>query len=215
MNFRFFWGGLIHPEGRSVPNRQHMKKLVIFASGAGTNARHLIHSFRDSPLARVSLIVCNKPGAGVLQVAAEEEIPYLVVQRDSFFHSTEVVQILQALPADLIVLAGFLWKVPDALLQAFPGKIINIHPALLPKYGGKGMYGLRVHEAVIAAKDRQSGITIHYVNEVYDSGETILQKTCPVTEGETAESLAQKVHQLEYTWYPKVIEQLLRGQKPE
>ena len=192
-----------------------MKKLVIFASGAGTNARHLIHSFRDSPLARVSLIVCNKPGAGVLQVAAEEEIPYLVVQRDSFFHSTEVVQILQALPADLIVLAGFLWKVPDALLQAFPGKIINIHPALLPKYGGKGMYGLRVHEAVIAAKDRQSGITIHYVNEVYDSGETILQKTCPVTEGETAESLAQKVHQLEYTWYPKVIEQLLRGQKPE
>lgn len=192
-----------------------MKKLVIFASGAGTNAQHLIDCFRDSPLARVALILCNKPGAGVLRVAAEEKIPYLVVSRHPFFDTTEVAQILQALPADLIVLAGFLWKVPDSVLQAFPQRVINIHPALLPKYGGKGMYGLRVHEAVIAAGDRQSGITIHYVNEVYDSGETILQKTCPVSAGETPQSLAQKVHQLEYAWYPKVIEQLLRGEKPE
>jgi phosphoribosylglycinamide formyltransferase-1 len=186
-----------------------MKNLVIFASGAGTNAEKIIARFAHHPLARVRLVVCNKPKAGVLEVARRAGVPSLVVSRDSFYHSEELLNILRELPADLIILAGFLWKVPEQLVKAFPGRIINIHPALLPLYGGKGMYGQAVHAAVLAAGDRQSGITIHYVNEKYDEGEVILQKTCTVTAADTAESLAQKVHQLEYRWYPETIEKLL------
>lgn len=189
-----------------------MKNLVIFASGAGSNAQRIIHYFRQGDLASVRLIVCNKPGAGVLEIAGKENIPARLTDRSSFDHPEDIIDTLRALPADLIVLAGFLWKLPEALVHAFPNRIINIHPALLPKYGGKGMYGARVHKAVLDAGDKISGITIHYVNERYDEGEMILQKTCPVSAGDTPESLAQKVHQLEYIWYPPTIESMLLNQ---
>lgn len=190
-----------------------MKNLVIFASGAGTNAARIIRHFHAGDLARVRLVVSNKPGAGVLEIARREGIPTLVIDRSTFYPPDGLVETLRQLGTDLIVLAGFLWKVPGALVEAFRGRIVNIHPALLPKYGGKGMYGAFVHEAVVGAGERESGITIHYVNERYDEGEVILRKTCEVTAADTAESLAQKVHQLEYAWYPPAIEQLLRNPK--
>lgn len=190
-----------------------MKNLVIFASGAGSNAQRIIDHFRHSGLARVRMIVCNKAGAGVLEIAGRENIPALMIRRDQFYETGEVIDILRKLPADLIILAGFLWKVPDPMIHAFAGRIINIHPALLPKYGGKGMYGMRVHAAVIASGDQESGITIHYVNEKYDEGEMILQKKCPVTPSDTPETLAQKVHLLEYKWYPYTIEKMLIAEK--
>lgn len=191
-----------------------MKNLVIFASGAGTNAANIIRYFHTGDLARVKLIVCNKPGAGVLDIARTEDIPTLVTNRAEFYPPTGLLTALRELSPDLIILAGFLWKVPGELVEAYPERIINIHPALLPGYGGKGMYGAFVHEAVIRAKDPESGITIHYVNEKYDEGEVILRKTCPVTPADTPESLAQKVHQLEYEWYPRTIETMLLAQKP-
>jgi phosphoribosylglycinamide formyltransferase-1 len=190
-----------------------MKNLVIFASGAGTNAKNIIDYFKNWSSARVALIVCNNPAAGVLQIAARENIASLLISRHSFYHTEEIYNILKDIPADLIVLAGFLWKVPQNLVNAFPNQIINIHPALLPKYGGKGMYGVYVHEAVIAAGEKESGITIHYVNEKYDEGEMILQKKCSVAADDTPESLAQKVHQLEYRWYPETIEKILDEEK--
>jgi phosphoribosylglycinamide formyltransferase-1 len=192
-----------------------MKNLVIFASGNGTNAEKIIARFTEHPLARVRLVVCNNPRAGVLEVAKRAGVPSLVVSRESFYHSEELLRILKELPADLIILAGFLWKVPEQLVRAFAGRIINIHPALLPLYGGKGMYGEAVHRAVIAAGDRESGINIHFVNEKYDEGEVILQQRCTVTAADTPESLAQKVHLLEYKWYPETIEKLLREQREE
>lgn len=191
-----------------------MKNLVIFASGAGTNADRIIRYFREGDLARVRLIVCNRPDAGVLEVARREEVPTLLVNRDSLYHSGEVIDAVHRVGADLIVLAGFLWKIPANLIEAFPGRIINIHPALLPRYGGKGMYGAFVHQAVVDAGDLESGITIHYVNEQYDDGEVILRKTCPVTPEDTPETLAQKVHQLEYEWYPRTIASMLSGKNP-
>ncbi len=186
-----------------------MKQIAVFASGAGTNAARLIDHFRGSDAARVALIVCNNPAAGVLEIAAREGIEVLLLDREQFRDGHTLLGRLQALPADLIVLAGFLWKVPEEVVRAFGGRMVNIHPALLPAYGGKGMYGLRVHEAVLAAGDRESGITIHRVNERYDEGEIILQRRCAVDPGDTPEKLAQKVHQLEYEWYPRVVEQLL------
>jgi len=190
-----------------------MKNLVIFASGAGTNAKNIIDYFKNSSSVRVALIVCNNPAAGVLQIAARENIASLLINRHSFYHTEEIYNILKDIPPDLIVLAGFLWKVPQNLVNAFPNQIINIHPALLPKYGGKGMYGAYVHEAIIAAGEKESGITIHYVNEKYDEGEMILQKKCSVAADDTPESLAQKVHQLEYRWYPETIEKILDEEK--
>jgi len=191
-----------------------MKNLVIFASGAGTNAAHLIDYFKNGNLARVKLIVCNKPQAGVLHIARREDIPTLLVTRDTLRAPDFLIHTLQQLSTDLVILAGFLWKIPAELVKAFPNRIINIHPALLPNYGGKGMYGAFVHEAVVKAGDLESGITIHYVNEKYDEGEVILRKTCPVTPEDTPESLAQKVHLLEYEWYPRTIEKMLLNQKP-
>ena len=190
-----------------------MKNLVIFASGAGTNADNIIRYFHEGDLARVKLIVSNRAGAGVLDVAARHVIPALVVDRAGFYPPAGVLAALRAANADLVVLAGFLWKVPGEIVDAYPGRIVNIHPALLPAHGGKGMYGSFVHEAVIRAKDPQSGITIHYVNDRYDEGEVIARKTCAVTPGDTPETLAQKVHQLEYEWYPRIIEEMLLAQK--
>ena len=184
--------------------------LAVFASGAGSNAQKIITHFNHSQLGRVTLVVCNKPGAGVLAIAAQEGIPSLLVERERFFRGDGYVPELQQAGIDLVVLAGFLWKVPPALLQAFPQRILNIHPALLPNYGGKGMYGHHVHEAVRASGDAESGITIHYVDDQYDHGATIFQARCPVTAEDDAAAIAKKVQHLEHQHYPQVIEDVLR-----
>jgi phosphoribosylglycinamide formyltransferase-1 len=183
--------------------------LAIFASGTGTNAARIIDYFRGSTGVKVSLIVCNKPGAGVLEIAQQEAIPTLLIEKEPFFRGDAYVAELKNQNIDFIVLAGFLWKIPEALVKAYPGRIINIHPALLPKYGGKGMYGRFVHEAVIAAGDRESGITIHYVDEHYDHGDPIRQVRVIVEPDDTPETLAGKIHLLEYEHFPKVIEEVI------
>ena len=183
--------------------------IAIFASGAGSNARKIIEYFEKRGLAiKVSLIVCNVPGAGVIDIAKEKGIPTLMINKADFA-STGYVESLHNSEIQFIVLAGFLWKVPEVLVQAYPKAIINIHPALLPKYGGKGMYGSRVHEAVIAAGEKESGITIHWVNEHYDEGAIIYQAICPIDAGETPETLAHKIHALEHAHFAPTIEQLL------
>ena len=186
-----------------------MKKIAIFASGNGTNAKKIIDHFANSDVIKVSFIVCNNPNAGVLKIAQEKNIPVLLMEKNEF-RDRGYLKELDEHGIDFIVLAGFLWKLPALLIKAFQGKIINIHPALLPSYGGKGMYGNAVHEAVIRAREKQSGITIHYVDEIYDNGEIIFQATCPVEENDTPESLAQKIHLLEYRYYPQEIEKLLK-----
>lgn len=188
----------------------NVKNLVVFASGAGSNAQQIINYFRGSERARVALIACNKPGAGVIAIAEKEGIPVLIIEKDRFFRGDGYVPEFQKLETSAIILAGFLWKIPQTLIDAYPRRIVNIHPALLPKYGGKGMYGQYVHEAVINAGEVQSGITIHYVDEHYDKGDIIFQTACPVLEVDTAQSLAQRIHQLEHLHYPKVIEELLQ-----
>ncbi|WP_126245834.1 phosphoribosylglycinamide formyltransferase [Chitinophaga rhizosphaerae] len=186
-----------------------MKNIAIFASGAGSNARKIIDHLKGNPAIRVAAIVTNKPDAGVLLIAESENIPSYIIDKEAFLRGDYYVKLMQELEIDLIVLAGFLWKVPANLVQAFPDKIINIHPALLPKYGGKGMYGHFVHEAVIAAGEPESGITIHFVNEKYDDGATILQEKCTITPADTPESLAKKVQALEHKWFPVIVERLL------
>lgn len=186
-----------------------VKKIAVFASGAGSNAQKIIEHFRENKTLAVSLIACNKSGAGVLKVAEESNIPVLLIEKEKFFRGNAYVDELKKQQIDFIVLAGFLWKIPVALIKAFPQKIINIHPALLPKYGGKGMFGQYVHEAVIRNKEKESGITIHYVDELYDHGKIIFQTTCPVFDNDTAEVLAGRIHALEHEYYPKVIGQLL------
>jgi phosphoribosylglycinamide formyltransferase 1 len=186
-----------------------MKKIAVFASGAGSNAQKIIDHFRDHQQVKVALIVCNNPGAGVLKIAANENIPVLLLEKEKFFRGNGYADELINAGIALVVLAGFLWKIPDALIRAFPGKIINIHPALLPKYGGKGMYGQYVHQAVLDNKEKESGITIHYVDEQYDNGDTIFQARCPVLENDTADLLARRIHLLEHRHYPAVIEELL------
>lgn len=188
-----------------------MKNIAIFASGAGSNAQKIIDHFKHSDKARVTIIVCNKPGAGVLQIAEREGIDAILIEKEAFFHSNKYILLLKERQIDLVVLAGFLWKIPANLVQAFPNRIINIHPALLPKFGGKGMYGHFVHEAVIAAGEKESGITIHFVNEKYDDGETILQERIIVTPEDTPESVARKVQALEHQWFPVIVERLLTG----
>jgi phosphoribosylglycinamide formyltransferase-1 len=181
-------------------------RLSIFASGSGTNAQKIIDRFRDHPRIRVALIVCNKPGAGVLGIAEREGIETWVLERERFLGGDAYIPALRAKNIAWIILAGFLWKVPPVLVAAYPAHIINIHPALLPKYGGRGMYGHFVHEAVVAAGEAESGITIHLVDEQYDHGATLFQATCPLSPGETPESLAQKVLALEHRHFPEVIE---------
>lgn len=192
-----------------VPNRPI--HVAIFASGAGSNAQKIIEYFHKDPTSniKVSLIVCNVPGAGVLNIAEEKGIPALLIHK-SEFNQTGYVSSLQNADIDFIVLAGFLWKVPSVLVQAFPKAIINIHPALLPKYGGKGMYGANVHAAVIAAGEKESGISIHWVNENYDEGAIIFQAKCPVEVNDTPATLAQKIHALEHAHFATTIEQLLK-----
>ncbi|MBS1597026.1 MAG: phosphoribosylglycinamide formyltransferase [Bacteroidetes bacterium] len=196
------------------------KRIAIFASGKGSNAQKIIDHFRSSTSVsksvdefktkvEIELIVSNKPDAGVVKIAQKEKIPFIIIDKEKFFRGDAYLPELKEKKIDFIILAGFLWKIPQALIHAYPNKIVNLHPALLPKYGGKGMYGQRVHEAVIAAGEKESGITIHYVDEIYDHGKIIFQAKCVVTENDTAESLAEKIHALEHTHFPRVIEELI------
>ncbi len=189
-----------------------MKQIAIFASGAGTNAARIIDHFRHHPAVKISLIVCNKPGAGVLGIAEKERIPTILLEKEPFFRGNGYVDELRERKIDFLVLAGFLWKIPATLVKAYKGRIINIHPALLPKYGGKGMYGHFVHEAVIAAKEKETGITIHYVDELYDHGQAIFQASVGVDPADTPESLARKVHKLEHEFFPRIIEEVVHLQ---
>jgi phosphoribosylglycinamide formyltransferase-1 len=188
-----------------------MHHLAIFASGSGTNARNIAEYFRSSPEIRVSLILANKPDAYVLERAKLLDIPTYVFDRKTFYESEAVLEILKKYEIGHIVLAGFLWLVPDYLLNHFPSRIINIHPALLPKFGGKGMYGEKVHQAVIAAGEKRTGISIHFLNEHYDEGAIIFQDSFEVLPGDTPESIAAKVHELEYRHFPRVIEEVVLG----
>ena len=201
-------------EEKAIHNQQSTKpklKIAIFASGTGTNAEKIIEYFRSrSSNIEVALIVCNKPSAGVLAIAEKEHIPSLLINKEKFFEGNGYADELKTADIDFIVLAGFLWKIPSILIQAYPNKIVNIHPALLPKYGGKNMYGNRVHESVITAREKETGITIHYVDEQYDHGRTIFQATCPVMVNDTPDTLAKRVHTLEHEYYPKVIERCLK-----
>lgn len=187
---------------------QLMKKIVIFASGSGSNAEKIIVHFKHSDQAKVVKVFSNNPKAKVLERAANHKIPAEIFTREDLNNGT-VLQKINTIQPDLIVLAGFLLKFPEDIITMYPQKIINIHPALLPKYGGKGMYGENVHKAVLENKERETGITIHYVNEQYDEGGIIFQKAVSIEECTTQEEIAEKVHQLEHEHFPKVIEQLI------
>ena len=188
-----------------------MKKIAIFASGSGTNAENIVEYLREKQIAVPAMILSNNPKAKVLQRAERLQVPYTVFTRKDFYETDHVLNNLLDHQIDLIVLAGFLWLIPEKIIRAFPNRIINIHPALLPKYGGKGMYGDKVHRAVIENGEKESGISIHYVNEKYDEGQIIFQSRCPVEKDDTPESLAAKVHALEYKYYPEVVEKLLNS----
>lgn len=186
-----------------------MKRIVIFASGSGTNAENLIKYFENHQMARVVQVLTNNPKAKVLDRCKQLKVSALSFNRIAFYDQPDVLNLLKATNPDLIVLAGFLWKFPDTILKIFPNKVINIHPALLPKYGGKGMYGALVHQAIIANQEEETGISIHYVNEHYDEGTLIFQERCRLDKTDTAESVAEKIHELEMEHFPKVVEQLL------
>jgi phosphoribosylglycinamide formyltransferase-1 len=186
-----------------------MKNISILASGNGTNAENIIRYFSNEKKAKVTLVLSNKPQAKVLERAATLGIDAFFFDRSQFYDTGEVLMILRRRETDLVVLAGFLWLVPEDVLEAFRGRIVNIHPALLPRFGGKGMYGDRVHRAVLEAGCKESGITIHYVNEKYDSGDIIFQARCPVLPDDDVNTLAERVHALEYKHYPEVISRLL------
>ena len=185
------------------------KRIAIFASGSGTNAERIISYFQKHEIFEVTIVLSNKSDAYVLERAARLQVKTHVFNRETFNKSNEIPELLAELKVDLLVLAGFLWLIPSNLIRSFPDRIINIHPALLPDYGGKGMYGRHVHEAVIANGEKESGISIHFVNEVYDEGRIIFQGKCEVKSGDTPETLAQRIHDLEYEHFPKVIEGLL------
>ncbi|PRY10594.1 formyltetrahydrofolate-dependent phosphoribosylglycinamide formyltransferase [Pontibacter ummariensis] len=193
--------------------RADKKNIVIFASGSGSNAQRLLEHFEHHPEIRVAALFSNNPKAYALQRAETFHVPALLFSRDEFYSTNKVVEQIKSFQPDLIVLAGFLWLVPQNLLQAFPNRIINIHPALLPQYGGKGMHGLHVHAAVVQAGEKESGITIHHINEEYDKGEFILQERCPVLPQDTPEELAARVLQLEHKHLPLVVEKLLLEKK--
>lgn len=184
-----------------------MKKIIIFASGSGSNAEKIANYFEDKPL-EVTRIYCNNPEAGVIERAKRLQIPCRVFNREEYKTGVVLQEMLADQP-DLVVLAGFLWLIPKSFVEAFPNQIINLHPALLPKFGGKGMYGHFVHEAVVANKEKESGITIHYVNEHYDEGNIIFQSSFDVLPSDTAEDVAKKGQVLEHRDFPKVIENLL------
>jgi len=188
-----------------------MKRIVIFASGSGTNAENIIKYFRGSTIATVVHVLTNKQHAKVLDRAKSLNVNTLVFSKEDFVKEDIVLDLLKK-EADFIVLAGFLWRIPQKIVKAFENKIVNIHPALLPKYGGKGMYGMNVHKAVVANKEEESGITIHYVNENYDEGAIIYQKSVKLDEHDTPEKVASKIHELEYEYFPKIVEEVIKQQ---
>jgi phosphoribosylglycinamide formyltransferase-1 len=189
-----------------------MKRIVIFASGSGSNAENLIRFFENTPDISVVQVLTNNPKAKVLDRCKKLKVSAFSFNRIAFTATEDVLNILKASKPDLIVLAGFLWKIPENILKAFPNKIINIHPALLPKYGGKGMYGIHVHRAVVENKETKTGISIHYVNENYDEGALIFQAECEVFPTDSPEEVAAKIHELEMEHFPKVVEQLMLKQ---
>ena len=194
-------------------NLRVMKKnIAIFASGSGSNTENIIRYFRENEAIQVSLVLSNRSDAYVLERAHRLGVPCNVFPKEDWVAGDEILAVLQEYHIDFVVLAGFLVRVPDLLLHAYPNKIINIHPALLPKFGGKGMYGNRVHEAVVAAGEKKSGITIHYINERYDEGNIVFQAVCPVLPTDSPEDVAKKVHALEYEHFHRVIERVLCGE---
>jgi formyltetrahydrofolate-dependent phosphoribosylglycinamide formyltransferase len=213
--FNFFKGYLKKIKKRMSGQKSTPHSVAIFASGAGSNAEKIIQQMEIAAKTgkgsfKVDLIVCNKPTAGVLSIAANHQIDTLLIDKEQFLNGDGYATELTARGIEFIVLAGFLWKIPVTLIKAYPNNIINIHPALLPKYGGKGMYGDKVHQAVIAAGEKESGITIHYVDEIYDHGNIIFQAKCIVDQKDSPSTLAQKIHQLEHQHYPEVIDNLLQ-----
>jgi phosphoribosylglycinamide formyltransferase-1 len=197
----------------TVPLPLVKKRIAIFASGSGSNAQKIMEHFKNNAFAEIVLVLTNNPEAYVLQRADNFEIPTHIFNRAAFYNSNEIIRLLENLKTDLIVLAGFLWLIPLNLLEAFPNKIINIHPALLPNYGGKGMYGDHVHKAVLAAGEKESGITIHYVNEHFDEGEIIQQFRFKIEPNDQLENVRFKIQHLEHQHFPKVIENLVKKMK--
>ena len=189
--------------------RTTVKKIAILASGSGSNAENIANYFKGSDYAEVSFIIANNPDAYVIERAKRLDIEYAVVTKAQFMEADSIIDMLKERDIDFLVLAGFLLLVPAKLIQAYPGRIVNIHPALLPKHGGKGMYGDRVHKAVVESGDTESGITIHLIDEQYDKGTTFFQAKCPVLPTDTPDDVATKVHALEYEHFPHVIEEIL------
>lgn len=211
---KFFWNyekkilkrmGILKPEKPKIDSF----KLAIFSSGKGSNAEKIVNHFVKNPITKIALVVCSKPGAGVLKIASNGNIKTLIVEKQKFTESGDYVQFLKSENITHIILAGFLWKIPKNMIEAFPERIINIHPALLPNFGGTGMYGEKVHQAVISSGEKESGITIHLVDEHYDHGKTIFQAKTEVHPIDNAESLAKKIQELEHLHYPLVIEEWL------
>lgn len=186
-----------------------MKKIIIFASGNGTNVENIIKYSKELKSFQVALVVSNNPDALVLKRAKKLNTPTLIISKHEFFKTDNVMQTLKKYSPDAIILAGFLWLVPKHIIETWENKIINIHPALLPKYGGKGMYGMHVHNAVIKNKETETGITIHYVNKQYDDGQIIFQEKCQIDYDDTPEDIARKVHELEHQFFPRIIEKFL------
>jgi len=187
-----------------------MKNIAIFASGTGSNALKIIEHFKNSQEARIALVVSNKKHAPVLEKAASHQVPTLIITRQNFYKTQSIIDVFKEKEIDFIVLAGFMWLVPTYLVLNFENRILNIHPALLPKFGGKGMYGMNVHQAVYEAKETETGITIHYVNEHYDEGLIVFQAACNLSKDDTPEQIALKVRGLEHENYPKIIEELIK-----
>ena len=191
-----------------------MINIAIFASGSGTNAEGLIKYFASSKEVKIKLVVTNNPNAGVVKRAEAHKKNIQLISKEALNNYTDqIIDFLQTEKVDLIVLSGFLLLLPKKIIQAFSNRIINIHPALLPRHGGKGMYGNKVHEAVLQAKEKESGITVHYVDEIYDNGEHILQAVCRVEENDTVETLSNKIHELEYFYFPKAVEKVIEKLK--
>lgn len=190
-----------------------MSNIAIFASGSGTNAENLIRHFKNNPHHNVALVIASKSTAGVIDRCKRLFIPCEVRKKDDWDNQNEILSLLSDYKVDYIVLAGFLLKIPVYLIKAFPDKILNIHPSLLPKFGGKGMYGPHVHQAVIENGEKESGITIHLVNEEYDKGEILFQAKTPVMVNDTPESLATRIHELEYAHFPGVVETYISQKK--
>lgn len=196
-------------QNSELKTQNSLIRIAIFASGSGSNAERITTYFADKESVSVELFLSNNPTAGVIERGRRLGVPIVLFDKKTFSKTSKIVDLLQNQQIDLVILAGFLWLIPENLVKAFPNKIINIHPALLPKYGGKGMWGHFVHEAVVAAGEKESGITIHYVNEHYDEGKIIFQAKCEVVPTDTPDDVAKKVQALEHIYFPEVIEKLI------